>query len=91
MTLTVELIPDLSHCIETVARQEHEQTVKELLVSDVPDEVLTEKAETLRLFLEGADLKRLRAESERYLVEGREVKFVIFLEDGDIRYRMMVS
>jgi len=90
MTLIIELVPDLSYCIETVARREHEKTVKELLVADVPDEILTEKAEALRLFLEGADLRKLRAESEKHLIEGRKVKFTISIEEGEIQYQMKV-
>ena len=90
MTLTIELVPDLSHCIETVARREHEQTVKELLVADVPEVTLTEKAEVLRLFLEGADLRKLRAESEKHLLEGREVKFIISIKEGELQYHMEV-
>ena len=91
MVTTIELVPDLSHCIETIARREHKQTVKEMLGADVLDEVLAEKAEILRLFLNGTDLRRLRAESEKHLIEGREVKFVIFLKDGEIDYQMIVS
>lgn len=89
--MTIELVPDLSHCIETVARREHEQTVKKLLVTDVPDEGLIEKAEALRLFLEGTDLRRLRAESEEHLIEGREVRFIISIKNGEMCYQMIVS
>ena len=73
MALNIELVPDLTSCIETVARRAHEQTVKELLATDVPDETLAEKAETLRFFLERVNLRQLRAESEKYLIEGKEI------------------
>jgi len=91
MAIIIELVPDLSNCIETVARREHRQTVKELLVTDVPDDAITEKAEALRLFLEGTDLRRLRAESEEHLIEGREVRFIISVKNGEMRYQMIVS
>jgi len=88
--LRIELVPDLSSCIETVARREHEETVRRLLAGERPEESLKEKAETLRLFLETADLRRLRAESERHLVEGRKVRFVVFVRDGVAEHEMYV-
>jgi hypothetical protein len=86
----IELVPDLSSCIETLARREHEQAVKKVLAADEPDDALVEKAETLRVFLETADLRRLRAESEKHLLEGRKVRFVISLEDGVARHDIQV-
>jgi len=85
---TIELFPDLSHCIETVARQEHEEAARKLLAADRPDEELAWKAETLRLFLETADLRKLRAESEKQLLEGRRVRFRISAKDGAAKYEM---
>jgi hypothetical protein len=82
----IELIPDLSHCIETVARREYHKTVEKLLNTTEPGNELQEKAETLRLFLQTANFKRLRTESERYLASGRKVKFVVYLRNGTLRY-----
>ena len=31
----IELVPDLSHCIETVAKKEYQKTVERLLNTDV--------------------------------------------------------
>ena len=67
--LRVELIPDLSHCIETVAKREHTAVSKQLLASGQRNKGLEEKLEILRLFLETADFKKLRAESEKRLME----------------------
>ena len=86
----IELVPDLSSCIETVAKREHEEVVRKLLAAGEPDEALVEQAETLRLFLESADLRRLRATSEKHLVEGRKVRFIISLEGGVARHEMQV-
>jgi len=86
----IELVPDLSSCIETVARREHERTAQELLSTEAPSEELMDRAETLRLFLESADLRGLRAESEKHLLEGREVRFVVSLRDGAVQYNMQV-
>lgn len=54
-------------------------------------EELQEKAEVLRLCLETIDFKKLRRESEKHLVRGRTVKFVMYLEDGAPKYDMRVT
>jgi len=63
--LKVELIPDLSHCIETVAKREHTAVSKQLLTYGRRNKDLEEKLEILRLFLETANFKKLRAESKK--------------------------
>jgi hypothetical protein len=89
--LQIELVPDLSNCIETVAKKEYSEIVRQLLAIGEGNEELHERAELLRSFLETTDFKRLRSESERYLVEGRRVKFVVYLEGGATKYDMQVS
>jgi hypothetical protein len=49
-----------------------------------------EKAEILRLFLQTGDFKKLRAESEKFLIERKVVRFVIYAERGVPRYAMQV-
>jgi hypothetical protein len=88
--LQIELVPDLSHCIETVVKREYEGTLKQLLVTAEGNKELEEKAEMLQLFLETMDFKKLRAESEKYLVEGKTVKFVIYTEGMAPKYVMQV-
>jgi len=88
--MKIELVPDLEHCVETVARKKHVELTKLLLESEVGDAEIEEKLEALRLFLETADFRRLRAESEKYLVEGTNVRFTIYLEGGIPRYEMYV-
>lgn len=88
--LKVELIPDLMFCIETVAKREQATVLKQLLGLGKGNRELEEKFEILRLFLETADFKQLRAESEKRLMEGREVKFVVYL-DNDVKYEMHVT
>lgn len=51
---------------------------------------LAERLETLRLFLESADFSKLRSESEKHLVEGRRVKFILYLEKGKPKYEMKI-
>jgi hypothetical protein len=86
----VELYPDLSHCIQTQAKKEHSETVKRLLAAEGQSEALEEKLEVLRLFLEEADFVSLRRESEKHLVEGRQVRFTVYLEAGRPRWAMEV-
>jgi len=88
--LKVELVPDLTHCIETVARKEHAAVSTQLLNSGQGNKGLEEKLEILRLFLEKADFKQLRAESEKRLMEGKKVKFMVY-RDGGVKYEMHIT
>jgi hypothetical protein len=88
--LPVELVPDLSHCIETVARREYEDMLKQLLGTRQANEGLQKRLEILKLFLQTADFKRLRKESEHYLLTGKKVNFVIYTEGGAPKYIMQV-
>jgi hypothetical protein len=85
-----QLRPNLSHCIETVAREEYEHGLRKLL-ADEGDEHLAERTELLRLFLETADFRDLRAQSEEHLLEGRKVTFVIYMHEGALKYDLQVS
>jgi hypothetical protein len=83
----VELYPDLTNCIETVTRKEYAGVFKKLITPSIKNKELEEKLEILRLFLETADFKQLRAESEQQLTQGKEVKFVVYLDD-ELKYEM---
>ena len=85
--LKIELIPDLENCIETIARREHASTLSRLLRPGKTDKGLEEKLETLKIFLETADFKQLRAESEKILAEGKKVAFTVYLDNG-VKYEM---
>jgi hypothetical protein len=87
----IELTPDLSSCIETVARREYNNATRTLLTATSPDEAISEKAEVLRLFLETADFRKLRAESEKHLLNSKKVKFIVSREGENLRYEMQVS
>ena len=75
--------------METQAKRQYNQIAGELLTSDEEGK-LGEKLETLRLFLGSADFNKLRSESEKYLLEGRKIKFVLYLEQGKPEYEMKV-
>jgi hypothetical protein len=86
--LKIELVPDLNHCIETVAKKEYNEIVHRLLSEKAASDELKNKAEILRLFLETADFKKLRAESEPYLLQSEQIRFIVYLKDGVIKYEM---
>jgi hypothetical protein len=86
----VQLQPDLSHCIETVARDAYEHCLRELLAGE-RDEELAERTELLRLFLEAADFRNLRAQSEEHLLEGKRVTFVVYMHGGIVKYDLQVA
>ena len=47
--LHVELVPDLSHCIETAAREEYEDMLKQLLGTGEANKELQKRLEILKL------------------------------------------
>ena len=89
--LKIELVPDLDHCIETVAKREHTAVLEQLLALGEGSKELGEKLEILRLFLETADFKKLRSEYERQLMEGKRVRFVVYLDNGVPKHEIYIT
>ena len=87
----IELVPELSHCIETVARKEYENLARSYFQAGKGDSELGEKIELLRSFLESADFKKLRQQSEAYLLKGQKIKFILYQERRKANYRMLRS
>jgi hypothetical protein len=87
----IELVPTLTHCVQTTAKREFSKQLDEYLQKDQEDEDLGERIELLRLFLESADFAELRRHSERHLVAGRTVRFILYLEAGEPRHEMEVE
>jgi len=85
----VELIPDLSHCIETVAKKEYQNLVSSYLHAGKGSVEFEDNVELLRTFLKSADFKKLRKESEEYLVKGQHIKFILYREEGETKYRLV--
>ena len=79
--LTIELLPDLSHCVETRARQEYAAAMSRIMSGDGSRE-LEKRVELLKAFLEEADFSRLRRESEEHLTQGQKVRFVLSARAG---------
>ena len=86
----IELIPSLSHCIETTAREKFWNSVNQYMEGGQEDKKLEKRIELLRSFLESVDFKELRSQSERYLLEGKQVKFIVSWKEGKPNYEMVV-
>ncbi|MBN2186237.1 MAG: hypothetical protein JW732_02160 [Dehalococcoidia bacterium] len=86
----IELFPNLSHCIETKAREEFWNSVDEYMEGRQQNKELEAKIELLKAFLESTDFAKLRSQSEKHLVEGKTVKFVIRWEAGKPSYEMVL-
>lgn len=87
----VELTPSLSHCIETVAKETYWNLANKYMEGEPEDKELARQIELLKAFLETMDFKELRSESEKYLIQGKTVKFMIFWRDDKPSYDMVVS
>jgi len=87
----IELSPSLSHCIETVAKEEFWNSARRYMESKQEDEELKDKIELLKAFLESTHFGKLRSESEQYLIQGKKVKFVICWKEDRPYYEMIVS
>jgi len=86
----IELFPSLSHCIETTAREEFWNSVNQYMEGGQEDKKLEGRIELLKAFLESMDFKKLRSQSEKHLIEGKKVKFVICWQEGKPSYEMEV-
>ncbi len=87
----IELSPNLSHCIETVAKEEYWSSVNKFMEGEQEDKELQQRIELLKVFLESMDFRRLRRESEKHLMQGKTVKFVIYWKENKPSYDMVVT
>ncbi len=80
-------------CVGTVARERYWQGVDRLMkrfAEDEPSEDLAEEVETLRAFLETADLASVRRTTEEIAETGRRARVILTREAGgglDVRVR----
>ena len=81
--------PELEACVETQVKREYNQTLSALLEKG-EEEKLTEKLEILRLFLESTDFSKLRREYEKYLLEGKQVKIILYSVKGKPEYEIKI-
>ena len=86
----IKLEPDLSSCVQTLAKREYDRLTTKLLMSDEEDAELQERLETLRIFLESTDFRELRSRYEPYLIEGKRVRFILRRAADRTEYQMEV-
>ena len=91
MNLVIELIPTASHCIETTAKREYWKSVDEYLKKGNQDKILEEKIEILKSFLETADFVMLRQQSEKHIIDKKQVVFNLSMRNGKPWYEMTVE
>ena len=91
MAVRIELTPTLELCIGGTARQEYKNSADEYMQKGKKDRKLEEKIELLRMFLETTDFRKLRAESEKYLIEGKKVRFILTSAKGKPKYGMKIE
>ena len=85
----IELEPELTACVETQARRKYNEMLSELLKEGEAGE-LADRLDMLRLFIESSDFNKLRRESEKHIVAGKKVKFIVYQEDGKPKYEMKI-
>jgi hypothetical protein len=97
MALYLELEPTYSsteipgRCIKCLAEEQCRDCLRELLRGGSADKELEETYKALVSLLTSPELGKLRAETERYLAEGRDVKVILHPGEGELRYEIDVS
>ena len=97
MTPSMDLEPRYStreipgRCIKCLAEEQSRDCLRQLLKGGSEDEELEETYEALVSLLKSPELQKLRDESERHLAEGRDVKVVLHLGEGEPRYELKVD
>ena len=89
--LPIEFKPSLAACIETLAKREYEESLRNCLLLPESQEELQEKVKLLQLFLESANFSQLRAECEKCLSKGRGVRVTLNLVEGEPVTQLIVE
>lgn len=90
MMIEIILRPNLSSCIETVAKREYEGVLNLLLSIQQEDQQLLDKLELLRVFLETADFRELRSRTEDLLAAGKLVECALKSIEADPKYEIEI-
>ncbi len=88
--MKIEIVPYLEHCVENIARRRHAELARRLIAGEPGGEETEKELELLRMFLETADFGKLRSESEKHLVKGGNVRFLLWYENTSLRFEMIV-
>ena len=78
-------------CIKCLGEQELNNCLMQLLSEEGANEEIQRKYEALVAFLQSPESKRLREESERYLVEGKKVAVRISFNVGQPKYELKID
>ncbi len=87
--MEVKLEPNLSHCVETVAKREYEKVLS-LLLGGKQEESLLDKLELLTHFLESADFGQLRSHCEELQLAGRRIEVILKSTHGVPPYEIEI-
>ena len=78
-------------CLKCLAEYELNTCLMQLLREEGEDEDVMQKFEALVSFLKSPESQRLRADSERYLAEGKEVSVRVNFKDGKPIYELKID
>jgi hypothetical protein len=78
-------------CIKCLAEEQYLDCLRALLKGESGSKELQETYAALVSLLKSPDLQKLRDESERHLAEGRDVKVVLHLTEGESRYEIRLG
>lgn len=78
-------------CIHCLAEQELHTCLRHLLLDENENPEVKQKYEALVTFLLSPELKKLRAESERYLADGKKVTVTVQIVEGQTEYKLNVN
>ena len=78
-------------CLKCLAEEELNKCLIGLLRGEGDDKELAQRYETIVSFLKSPESQKLRAESERYLSDGKEVSVRIYFVDGKPKYELKVK
>lgn len=78
-------------CIQCLAEQKLDTCLRELLKGEDEPPEQYQQYEALLAFLQSPESEKLRAESEKYLSEGKQVKVCISYQDGKPKYELKIN
>jgi DNA-binding FadR family transcriptional regulator len=78
-------------CLKCLSEHELNNCLMQLLREDSINEDVRRKYEALFDFLKSPESERLRAASERYLAEGKEVAVKITISEGRPKYELIIK
>ena len=78
-------------CVKCLAEDKYGDCLRELLQGGLDNEELRTKYQALLSLLTSPELESLRAETERHLSDGKDVKVLIHLEKGQPKYEIKID